>query len=78
MVLHRNRMKLSEMFAFTQDLIESETGSADLNKPDVILQISADHAGRRNENGNFNFELFRENASSSECQNDRAKPIAGC
>lgn len=62
----RNSVKLSKMFSFSHDLIESETDSDDLNEPDVILQIGVNHAGRGNKNASFNFELFRENASSSD------------
>jgi hypothetical protein len=64
--IKRNSIKLSKMFAFSHDLIESETDFDDLNKPDIILQISVNHLGRENENRGFNFELFREKASSSE------------
>ena len=59
-------MKLSKMLAFPQGLFDGEDGSIDLNKPDVILQITANDPRRRNKKENFNFELFRENAGSPE------------
>jgi hypothetical protein len=62
----RNSIKLSKMFTFSQDLSESETDFDDLNEPDVILQINVNDAERGNENGGFNFELFREKANSLE------------